>query len=89
MVRAVAVMAAAFAIFLTVVNVWSLVFNIVSANRFDWLPNNFASVDYFCRPNVNDSSDGRFFQVTEAGYFLFRWETAALPRGADFWQVRI
>jgi hypothetical protein len=68
MIRAIAVTAAAFAIFLTVVNVWSLVFNIVSANRFDWLPNNFASVDYFCRPNVTDSSDGRFFQVTEAGY---------------------
>lgn len=67
-VRAIAVTAVACAIFLLVVNVWSLVFNIISANRFDWLPNNFASVDYFCRPNVTDSSDGRFFQVTEAGY---------------------
>lgn len=68
LVRAAAVAASAFAIFLAVVNVWSLVFGIVSANRYDWLPDNFASVDYFCRPNVSDSSDGRFYQVTEAGY---------------------
>ena len=68
MMRTLAVTAAACAIFLLVVNVWSLVFDIVSANRYDWLPNNFASVDYYCHPNVTDSSDGRFFQVTEAGY---------------------
>ena len=68
LVRASAVAAAAFAIFLAVINVWSLMFGIVSANRYDWLPDNFASVDYFCRPNASDSSDGRFYQVTEAGY---------------------
>ena len=27
-------------------------------------------------------------QRSEAGYFLFRWETGELPRGADFWQVQ-
>lgn len=67
-VRAIVATTTAFAIFLTVVSIWSLVFHIIRANRYDWLPNNFASVDYFCRPNVSDSSDGRYFQVTEAGY---------------------
>jgi hypothetical protein len=27
-------------------------------------------------------------QRSEAGYFLFRWKTGELPRGADFWQVQ-
>ena len=68
MVRVAAIAAALPAIFFCVVSVWALLFNLISANQFDWVPDRFTSVDYYCRPKVSDSSDGRFYQVTEAGY---------------------
>ena len=67
-VRAATVITALFTIFYCMVTLGSFAHNIVSANRFDSLPANFGPLDYYDHPNVRDASDGRYYQVTEAGY---------------------
>lgn len=74
LVRIAAVIAATLAIFYAITSAWPLVYNTVGANHFDFLPNNYGALDYFSYPNVSDRSDGRYYQVTEAGYSKARSE---------------
>lgn len=66
--RLAAIITTCFALFLTTINGWQIVYNTFNANQFDSLPANYDTLDYYFYPKVSDSSDGRYYQVTEAGY---------------------
>lgn len=84
-IKAIAIMTAAFAIFCYVTICGSFLHALISTRNFDSIPVNHGPLDHYCHPNVSDSSDGYRFRITEAGYsklhgeLYFQLETIHLP----------
>lgn len=67
-IKAAAILTAIFAIYLFVGTIGSFLHTLITTRNFDSIPANHSQLDYYCHPNVSDSSDGFRFQITEAGY---------------------
>lgn len=99
LVRGLAVIFAVIAIYIGVAKFGSFMHALVTTRNFESIPANHTSLDYYCHPNVSDSSDGYRFQITEAGYseaeavLYFELEMIHWPwlercnMGHQFWAV--
>ena len=72
--KAIAIFAAALALFCSFATGASFLSALSSTREFDSIPANHGPLDHYCHPNVSDSSDGHRFQVTEAGYSKLKRE---------------
>lgn len=67
-VKTLAVIACVFTLLLFLFHGVNVAQTLLAVSNFHSLPANYGPFEYYCHPNVSDTSDGYRFQITEAGF---------------------